>query len=99
MRYGGSQDFMVILRPTKGRKHGLYLSPFNIINKSLGFALETLMRLLLVLRRQVAILDKLDRWIDFIGSYITVLSRIWVLLGPHSCGQKIMVGRGGLGLG
>ena len=91
------QDFMVILRPTKGRKHGLYLSPLNIIIKSLGYALETLMRLLVVLRRQVAILDKLDRWIDFVGSYITMLSRIWALLGPHSYGQKIIVRRGGLG--
>ena len=33
------------------------------------------------------------------GSYITVLSRIWALLGPHSRGQKITVKRGRLGLG
>ena len=98
MRYGGSQDFMVILRPTKGRKHGLYLSPSKTIIKSHSSALETLIRLLVVLRKQIAILDKPDRWIDFVGSYITVLSRIWALLCPYSRGQKIMVRRGGLGL-
>ena len=97
MRYRGLQDFMVILRPSKGRKPRLYLSPSNIIIKSLGSALETLMRLLVVLIRQVAVLDKPDRWIDFVGSYITMLSRIWALLGPHSYGQKIIVRRGGLG--
>ena len=76
MRYGGLQDFMVILRPTKGRKHGLYLSRSNVIIKSLSCALDTLTRLIVVLRRQVAILDQPDRWIDFIWSYITVLSKI-----------------------
>ena len=66
MRYGGLQDFMVMLRPTKMRKHGLYLSPSNIVFKSLGCALEALMRLLVVLRRSVAILDKPNSWIDFV---------------------------------
>ena len=99
MRYGGLQDFMVILRLTKGRKHGLYLSPSNTIIKSLSCALETLMRLLVVLRRQTTILDKADGWIDFVGSYITVLSKIWALLGPYSHGQKIMAMRNRLGIG
>ena len=67
-RYRGLQDLMVILRPSKGRKPGLYLRPSSIKIKSLGYALETLMRLLVVLRRLVAILDNPDRWIDFVGA-------------------------------
>ena len=35
---------------------------------------------------KLAYLEKPDKWIDFVRLYITVLSRIWALLGPHSCG-------------
>ncbi|KAL4599444.1 hypothetical protein ACB092_11G127700 [Castanea dentata] len=99
MRHGGLQDFMVILRPNKREetwtlleslKHNnqipwLCIGDFNEITSSSEKAGGNI--------RQARQMDKFRRVIHH------CVFQDLGFVGPRSCGQKIMVRMGGLGLG